>query len=201
MGPMTVIVVLAGGFKRDKDGVWHSSDFDGSDCGPPVSHIRLLAARYLYEEDPTRRILVVGGRGVCLSLLENDITLSTVMRRELVESGVPESAISEESLSNNTYQNIEHLLPFLRQHEVRELLIVSSEYHVPRIETLLEHVPAFAEIQKIAKVVSADNVVSSKDSLLAARVRETYTREPFPSILAKEVEGVEQIRRGTYRLG
>lgn len=196
------IVILAGGFKRDKGGVWHSSDFEGSDCGPPVSHIRILAGRYLYEENPQRCILVSGGRGECNALLESGITLSAIMKRELVESGIPENAILEDSLSNNTYQSLRNLIPFIQRHGLREITLVSSgHHHLERIGALLHHIPAFAKLKDAATLVSAEEIVSARDPRSGALIREAYGKEPFPRILASERAGVEQIRKGTYRLG
>lgn len=197
----SVIVVLAGGFKRDRDGEWRSSDFEGSDCGPPASHIRVLAARYLYEEDPSRRILVSGGRGTCSSLLESGVTLSAIMKRELVAFGIPGSSILEESLSDNTYQSLRNLALLMRQCGLLEILLVSSgHHHLERIGALLRHVPEFSGLKDAATLVPAEEVVSARDPRLGALIRETYEKEPFPRILQDERAGVEQIERGTYKL-
>lgn len=202
MEAQNVIVVFAGGFKRDKDGLWHSSDFEGSDCGPPASHIRVLAGRYLYEENTQRKIIVSGGRGECDSLLEKGVTLSSIMKQELMDFGIPDGSILEDPLANNTYQSLRNLSQLIQQYGMRKIMLVSSEHHhLNRIKAMLENVLAFSEMNKIITLVSAENVVSAKDPTIGVSIYEAYRKEPFPSILAKETAGIEQIKNGTYRPG
>src|SRR3989338_6165011 len=103
------IFVISGGFKRDEAGEWVSSDFERSDCGPVGSNIRMLAGWYLYKKNPQRSIIVSGGRGECEGLLPQNLTLSKILKRELLELGVPEDNIIEEDQGNTTYQQLKAL--------------------------------------------------------------------------------------------
>ncbi len=59
---------------------------------------------------------------------------STVMHQYLSEKGVPDAMILEDSESRNTKQNLENARKLLEEKhpETRRVLIVTSDYHVPR---------------------------------------------------------------------
>lgn len=61
-----------------------------------------------------------------------------VMRDELIRQGVPEEAILVEDQSFNTRQNINHAVSLLEGREVRRVLIVTSDYHLPRAMAIAE---------------------------------------------------------------
>jgi uncharacterized SAM-binding protein YcdF (DUF218 family) len=57
---------------------------------------------------------------------------STVMRDALVRLGVPESRILLESSSGSTREQAMLVGPILRSHGVREIVLVTSDVHMPR---------------------------------------------------------------------
>lgn len=59
-----------------------------------------------------------------------------VMRDYLVEKGVPEDMILTDAASFNTRQNIRHAAALLQGQEVVAVLIVTSDYHLPRAMAL-----------------------------------------------------------------
>lgn len=59
-----------------------------------------------------------------------------VMRDYLVEKGVPEDMILTDAESFNTRQNIRHAAELLQGQEVTAVLIVTSDYHLPRAMAL-----------------------------------------------------------------
>ena len=61
-----------------------------------------------------------------------------VMRDYLVHRGVPEDMILTEAASFNTRQNIRHAAQLLAGYDVRTVLIVTSDYHLPRAMALAE---------------------------------------------------------------
>ncbi len=194
------IVVLTGGFSLDKDGKLISSDFEKGERGPPGSIIRMLAALYLYQENPDRLIIVSGGRGEWDDLLPKEETLSGVLKQELIENGVPEENIIEENKGNNTYRQLRALLPIIEKYKLSSILVTSHSHHLPRIEATLKYLPELSEVMKIAKTVSADDIVIKKDPSWKKIIKEAYQREPTLTIIAKEKIGTEQIKNGTYKL-
>lgn len=61
-----------------------------------------------------------------------------VMRDYLVGLGVPEEMILTDESSFNTRQNIRHAAELLKPHNVQTVLIVTSDYHLPRAMALTQ---------------------------------------------------------------
>ena len=61
-----------------------------------------------------------------------------VMRDYLIAKGVPESMILTDAESRNTRQNIRNAAALLAGREVERVLIVTSDYHLPRAMALAE---------------------------------------------------------------
>lgn len=61
-----------------------------------------------------------------------------VMREELIRQGVPADSILMDDKSFNTKQNIDHAVTLLEGHEVDRVLIVTSDYHLPRALAIAE---------------------------------------------------------------
>lgn len=59
-----------------------------------------------------------------------------VMRDYLMGLGVPEEMILTDESSFNTRQNIRHAAELLKGHDVQRVLIVTSDYHLPRAMAL-----------------------------------------------------------------
>ena len=60
------------------------------------------------------------------------------MRDYLIAQGVPEESILVDDTSNNTRQNIRNASALLEGHNARQVLIVTSDYHLPRAMNLAE---------------------------------------------------------------
>lgn len=63
-----------------------------------------------------------------------------VMRDYLVARGVPEDMILTDEVSRNTRQNIRNAAGLLEGYDVERVLIVTSDYHLPRAMALAEDV-------------------------------------------------------------
>ena len=61
-----------------------------------------------------------------------------VMRDELVKQGVPEEMILTDAESFNTRQNIANAVKLLEGRDVKRVLIVTSDYHLPRAMAIAE---------------------------------------------------------------
>ncbi|MBR2718171.1 MAG: YdcF family protein [Clostridia bacterium] len=60
------------------------------------------------------------------------------MRDYLVAKGVPEESILMDDASYNTRQNIRHAAELLKGRQAQRVLIVTSDYHLPRAMALAE---------------------------------------------------------------
>lgn len=88
---------------------------------------RLDAAAKAYERQPAR-VVVCGAQGS-----DEPCPEAFVMKRYLTEQGVPEDMILTDPESRNTMENLKNAKKLLSQYpEIRRVLIVTSDYHVPR---------------------------------------------------------------------
>ena len=61
-----------------------------------------------------------------------------VMRAELISQGIPAEFILMDDQSFNTRQNIAHAVALLEGHDVDQVLVVTSDYHLPRAMAIAE---------------------------------------------------------------
>lgn len=87
---------------------------------------RLDKALECYQENPCLMV-VCGAQGSNEPEPEGD-----VMRRVLMEAGVPPEHVISDPDSEDTQQNIRNAWKILRQHGVEKPLLVTSDYHLPR---------------------------------------------------------------------
>lgn len=93
---------------------------------------RLDAAAQAWQE---RNSLVV----VCGAQGSNEPAPEAhVMREELIRQGVPEESILMDDKSFNTRQNIRNAVQLMEGRDVDRVLIVTSDYHLPRAMALAE---------------------------------------------------------------
>lgn len=91
----------------------------------PQLALRMEAVLQEYERKP-RRIITCGARGENEPVPEGD-----VMRKWLLDRGVPEEHVFSECESRNTMQNLINARRFLPEGENR-ITVVTSDYHLPR---------------------------------------------------------------------
>lgn len=87
---------------------------------------RLEAALEAFNQNPVP-IVVSGGQGGSEPRPEGE-----VMRDWLIDKGVPKDKILVDSISANTRQNIEHAISLLHGLNIQNIMIVTSDYHLPR---------------------------------------------------------------------
>jgi len=90
---------------------------------------RILYAAHLYQEGKAPLIIATGGR---ITWLTNAPPEADSMKNLLIEIGVPESAIIEETQALNTYENALYTKKILEQRGIKQSLLVTSASHMPR---------------------------------------------------------------------
>lgn len=78
-------------------------------------------------------VVVCGAQGA-----NEPATEASVMRAELIRQGVPEEYILMDDKSFNTRQNIANAVTLLEGREVDHVLVVTSDYHLPRAMAIAE---------------------------------------------------------------
>lgn len=137
-GPAEVIAVLGA-----------PNDVHGRLSGIAVA--RCTRAVELYRERP-RPIVPTGGLGAHFN--RTGLPHYSYLRRHLLASGVPEAHVMEGLASGNTIEDVQLLIRFATQAAAR-LVVVTSDFHVLRVELLLRRLgPAIG-----ATVISAPTPV------------------------------------------
>ena len=93
---------------------------------------RIDAAAKAWQERPSL-IVVCGAQGSNEPAPE-----AHVMRDELVKQGVPADMVLMDAESFNTRQNIAHAAKLLEGRDVDHVLVVTSDYHLPRAMAIAE---------------------------------------------------------------
>jgi len=91
-----------------------------------------------YQQHPTAKILPTGGRGDHFNTTDHPHGFYT--RQHLVKQGVPEEVFLEYAESTNTIEDPLCAKPILERHQIEALIIVTSDFHVPRARFLFEQV-------------------------------------------------------------
>ncbi len=93
-------------------------------------HRRLSLARTEYFQHP-QLIVTCGAQGADEPAPEGE-----VMRRWLIDQGVPEDQVLAETASFNTRENLLHAKAMMEERGLTKALIVTSDYHVARALSL-----------------------------------------------------------------
>jgi uncharacterized SAM-binding protein YcdF (DUF218 family) len=90
---------------------------------------RVLYAAQLYREGKAPVVIASGGR---IDWRGGGLAESSDMADILVNLGVPNSAILQDSKSLNTYQNAVNVRQIMQERGIRRVLLVTSAMHMPR---------------------------------------------------------------------
>lgn len=97
---------------------------------------RVLHAAHLYRAGKVARILVTGGN---LPWLEATTSEAALIKRLLVEWGVPADRIAIAGASRNTHENALEILALRRAQPFSSALLVTSAMHMPRAIAVFRH--------------------------------------------------------------
>ncbi len=201
MAPPDAIVVLSSGIKQ-VGSRWASTDLTEEDNkqGAPGGLLRVFVTAILSNQYPSARVVATGGKGfdVPKDAPENRPLLCEILERELIEAGVPKERIELEEVSNNTYQQLQQLELLTRDREWTTVMIVSSRWHLPRIEAMLEI--KFSKLKKLVQLVSAEEVLIENDpARWETTIADAYASEWLAGRIEKENQGIAQLKNGTYQ--
>ena len=200
----TAIVILGGGLKKDETGKWRTTNYDEPDDNFGVSgdRLRVVAAGYLYKNNPEQIIIASGGKGQ-LKDIPDAPTVSEVLRKELMELGVPEKIIIEEKNSGNTYQQLQEIKKIINDKKLKNIGILSNEWHLPRTKEMMETLPELKEIFNLTKVefLSAEKICLEYDrETWQEIIEQAYQSEELKKQIELEQKGVQDIKEGRYKI-
>lgn len=95
--------------------------------------LRLHGAFAMYRKGLAGRIIVCGAKGA-----DEPVRECEVMKRVLVEAGVPADSISEDGESASTIENFRNAARIMRENGLDSCIVVTSDYHLARCLFLAE---------------------------------------------------------------
>ncbi len=193
------IYVLGGGLVCE-GGIWRTTWFDeqGDAFGALGDRLRVEAAAVLAANNPDALVVVSGGKG---QLRDNPDapTIASILRKELIELGVPEVRIFEESTSNNTYEQLRKLVELCAERGWAYVEILTNTWHIPRTNAFLEVGKELECLARVAFVVSAEDIlISHARKQWEEVIHKAYQDSAMKERYAKEEKGIAAIRDGTY---
>ena len=93
--------------------------------------LRLDAALALYRDGLVPRIIVSGGQD------PGSVPEAEVMKRYLVEHGVPAERVIEDRGGINSFETARFTARYMQEHELRSVVAVSQYYHLSRCKLAL----------------------------------------------------------------
>ena len=198
----TAIVVIGGGLWKDGN-TWRTIDLgEGEDkYGTINDRWRVEAAYELWKNNPDFLIIASGGKGQLKETLGAP-TISSVIKKELSELGVPPLKVLEENKSGTTYEQLKALPNFARLQKIGELKLLSNGWHLPRIKAMLECAPDLKDLFRDfhVELISAEAVLlTERPEYWQKRIEEAKRHPGMKNRLAIEEKGVKQIIGGSYK--
>ena len=100
---------------------------------------RLKEGLSLYHKFGKKRYSILVSGGKVRDNKNTTVTESSVMKKWLIDQGVPKKRIYTESRSQNTEQNIRYANNFMERNNVKNYIIVSCPEHLTRVKKYLKN--------------------------------------------------------------
>lgn len=196
-----VIAIIGGGLKKE-NGKWRTTNFnEGDNFAVQGDRLRVVASSYFYKNNPDLLMIVLGGKGQYKDI-PNAPTVASIIKKELVKLGVLAEKIIKEEQSGNTWQQLQELKNVIAEQELVDVIVISNEYHLPRIKAMIEKdidLKKMYEDGKI-KLQSAEEVVIKYEPEQKKEIERVYQSKAMQERIALEQKGVRDIKEGRYKL-
>lgn len=117
----------------------------------PVFEERINHAVELYQKGLVRKLILTGGYGQGAAYSESEVA-----RRHAIAKGIPERDLLLEKQSRTTLENLQQARLLMRQHGLKDVLLVSDPLHMERVAIMMQDlgVPAWRSPTTTSKYVS-----------------------------------------------
>ncbi len=183
------ILIISSQIQQVHD-VWQVEEADGpsDSVGPTYGLFRVAAGAYLAQEHPDAMVIASG-----FAPFEGAPSIARVVRDELIERGVAQERIRLLEEPTKTYKELQALQKLAE--DVTETWIITNEWHVPRVNALLEKFPVPG-----AHTVAAEDILLAKDEAQWRERVERMRQDPrMTKRHAQEKQGIEDLQAGRYR--
>ena len=197
-----VVVVLGGALRKDDTGRWRTVDLGqgGDNFAASNDRWRIDAVYAIWKNDRSTTLVVSGGQGQYKKETDTP-AVAEVMAHELMELGVSESAIMKDVESGNTVEQLRMTAAFAKEMKLQKVVILSNEWHIPRIKEMIAHAPGLVESLTGVEVelVAAENILWAESMEWQDRIKSARTDPGIMTRVALEQKGIRQIVDGTYK--
>lgn len=193
------ILVILGGSLINDNGKWRTANYnEGDNFGATGDSVRVIAGSYLFKHGLADHIIVSCGPGQYKDRPEIP-NVALIMKQELIELGVPAEKIEIENKSNNTYQQLKAAQAISKQRKLKSVGIVSNKWHLPRIQTMIDHGPDMDNIREFTELIDAEDVLLyyAPDKWRKI-IEEAYKSKGIKQRMALEQKGIQDILEGRY---
>ena len=175
-----VIIILGGGIEPD-----------GS--LPEIPKLRIIKGAELFRDGIAPRIIMSGNYGFWLEK-EPIRPEAEAMKEYAVSLGVPEGGILKEDISKDTIGNAYFCkINFLETNNWHNVVIVTSDYHIPRTRYIFEKVLGK---NYMIEFVSVDSKLSSEE--FTAKINKEnktteFLKKWFDSIMPGDTDAIKEL--------
>ncbi|RKN80423.1 YdcF family protein [Paenibacillus ginsengarvi] len=110
----------------------------------PALRERIDMAVEAWNDQLAPAIIATGGIG-----LPGEPSEASVIKKTLIERGVPENRIIIEDKSRSTYENLHNSLEFMQQHEMKSAVLVTHGYHALRARMMAKMIGIDASVEPV----------------------------------------------------
>jgi len=196
------IYILGGGMVKDNV-VWRTTNLDeGTKLGTLGDRLRVEAAYLLYKNNPDLLLIPSGSKGMYKNI-QDAPTVAELIKKELIELGIPKNKIFKEDKSVNTWQQLQKLKEIINKENLSHASILSNRYHLPRIKAMIEKDDELCELleQRKIELISAEEILIESDpDKWKEKIDKAYAHEQMKNRISMEENGVKDIKSGKYNL-
>ena len=150
---------------------------DGTWKTGDFNYLRVLAGYYLYgdmKKNKAVRLIVSGGRGI-YKKIPGVPAVATIMKQELIW------------LTKLVGKNSD------------KIIVVSNNYHLPRIKVMVDILPELKKLKKNLTLISAEKISVQHDKKLKNKIEKMAHDLRMRKFILFEKEGIKALKSGQYK--
>jgi uncharacterized SAM-binding protein YcdF (DUF218 family) len=199
------VIILGAGIVKKAEEFVTTTYADSDSFGMLGGHMRVLAALELHKKQlaPTF-IFTTGISAKSIALYGKDIPTEAAIYSQEFRSLVHECSLAEptillEDQSANTLQNMQQCLAIISAHGWHTVAVVSSDYHIARVEALISLLAGAATPNVAITYLSAEEIVrQALPGVYDQQIRQAYASDAANIRLKNEALGLRAIQSDSY---
>lgn len=210
-----VIAVQSAGLRRLDDGTYRTTLYtDRDDFGMLGGFVRVLAAEELFWQKPDLPFVFCNGKSAKQiakfgpnvptdAEIHEEQFVQDILRDQRHTLTTPQPTTFLENTSVNTVASIVNLFDMSKEHGWQTMGLISSDYHIPRIQALCELI--FAQLQSrpvTLTFLSAERLLKERrPGVYDTEIDTAYATPDALERIKNEQNGCQDIAAGRYHLG